>query len=233
FDRIYVINLPERTDRRAEIAKQLQLIGLDLDVGAVRRIDAVRPDAQGKWPSLGARGCYASHLQVLQEAAGDGLRSVLILEDDMNWSPTFLRDPDAALSALAAPEWGYVHGGSAEYTRDRRALSLVPIEPVAELLHSHFIAFRAPYIAEAAQFLEAMAAREPGDPCGGPMDVDGAYNWVRRAAAGMKARMFEPGIAYQRASRTDIDRLGWKDRWRGVAKVVAFLRQVRNRFRGA
>ena len=81
---------------------------------------------------------------------------------------------------------------------------------------------------EAAAYLGAMLERKPGDPLGGPMHVDGAYNWFRRAHAHHIAVAAVPELGYQRASRTDIHDLRWFDRWPGVRAAVAVIRRIRN-----
>lgn len=67
---IVYINLDRRTDRRAEMEAELELLGL-----SARRFSAVarRP---------GIVGCGYSHLAVLKEARAQGLKNILILEDD-------------------------------------------------------------------------------------------------------------------------------------------------------
>jgi len=47
---IYVLNLPERLDRRREIQAQLELVGLSLDMPFVRLFPAMRPEDKGEWP---------------------------------------------------------------------------------------------------------------------------------------------------------------------------------------
>ena len=59
----YVINLEDRTDRRAEMEQQLRRVGWQAAfVAAIRPVDA------GDFPSVGARGCFLSHLATLKQA---------------------------------------------------------------------------------------------------------------------------------------------------------------------
>jgi GR25 family glycosyltransferase involved in LPS biosynthesis len=81
----FVINLATRADRRAEMEAQLNRVGWQAEFFA-----AFRPNAAEGFPSIGARGCYLSHLAVLRL----GLRSrnhVLIMEDDLNFVEGFSR----------------------------------------------------------------------------------------------------------------------------------------------
>ena len=85
FDRIYVINVPTRTDRRREMQAQLYRVGTSLSAPGVHLFSAVRPSAAGGFTSVGARGCFVSHLGVLREAAPGHVGRLLILEDDLDF----------------------------------------------------------------------------------------------------------------------------------------------------
>ena len=61
------------------------------------------------------------------------------------------------------------------------------------------------------------------------MHVDGAYHWFRRAHPELVCFIAEPPLAYQRASRTDIHALSWRDRVPLVRELVAFGRKINNR----
>jgi GR25 family glycosyltransferase involved in LPS biosynthesis len=45
-------------------------------------IKAVRPDDRGSFPSLGARGCFLSHIEVLKRSEDS---NVILLEDDLSF----------------------------------------------------------------------------------------------------------------------------------------------------
>ena len=54
FERIYVINLPNRTDRRKETEIELSKAGGPLAIF----FPAIRPPEAGKFRSIGERGCF-------------------------------------------------------------------------------------------------------------------------------------------------------------------------------
>jgi glycosyl transferase family 25 len=210
FDRVYVINLPDRADRRREMTAQLALIGLEGDP-LVEFFPAVRPADKGDFGSVGERGCFLSHLGVLKDAAARGYRSILILEDDVDWTPAVL-EKGAGLDALLQTDWAYLHGGRGY---DRAAadgvIALARLDPVRELLLAHFVGFRGAIIGQMVDHLEAILARPAGSPEGGPMHVDGAYSWFRRAHPEVAAYVCTPSIAQQRSSRSDISvPTGWR-----------------------
>ena len=210
FDRVYVINLADRTDRRREMTAQLALIGL-ADDPLVQFFPAVRPADPGNFGSLGERGCFLSHLGALKDAVANGHRSILILEDDVDWTPAALAR-NARLDALRETDWAFLHGGRGhDHAAADGAILLEPIRPERELLLGHFIGLRGAVIGQIVDYLEAMLQRPKGSPDGGPMHVDGAYSWFRRAHPDVAAYVCTPSVAQQRSSRSDISvPTGWR-----------------------
>ena len=111
FERIYVLNLPDRTDRRAEMAGELARIGTGYGDPRVRLFPAIRPDDPAGFPSIGARGCFLSHLALLREARDAGLGRILILEDDCDFMRGIGSRLPAVLDALDAERWAIFYGG--------------------------------------------------------------------------------------------------------------------------
>jgi len=211
FDRVYVINLPERTDRRREMAVQLKLIGLEVDDPLVQIFPATRPADRGAFSSIGARGCFLSHLGVLKDAVAKGYRSILILEDDVDWTRAVL-DKKARLDALVQTDWTYLHGGlGQDPAAEDGTISLIRLAPEHDLPLAHFVGLRGEIIGQLVDYLEAILSRPEGSPEGGPMHVDGAYCWFRRAHPAVAAAICTPSVARQRSSRSDIfEYTGWR-----------------------
>ena len=67
FNRVVIINLPERKDRRRDMERQLQLAGISKE-RVVEFFPGIRPDVLGDWPSLGVQGNFLSHYTVLRQA---------------------------------------------------------------------------------------------------------------------------------------------------------------------
>lgn len=227
-DRIVVINLAHRADRRREMAGQLARIGLSFDHPAVLRFDACSFDDPAGFPTTGTRGCFHSHLGVWRDAAARGDRSVLLLEDDLDFVP----DIDAALprftAALERQDWTIAYGGVLQWQpAATRTPPLTRAEPREPIMGGHCLAVRGPAIAALATYLAAIPGRPPGSPEGGPMHVDGAYGWFRAANPAFETWVATPDIGIQRASRTDIHALRWKDRTPGIRQLTALARRLR------
>jgi len=229
YERIYVINLPSRSDRRVEMAEQLQRIGLVLGSPCVRLFKAVQPADAGAFSSRGARGCFMSHLGVLREATADRLARVLVLEDDCNFSEDFLERAPAALARAGSAECAIFYGGYELGSLPPSTAATVEIPPDRVVQTTHFVGFDAAAAAAAVAYLEAMLRRPPGDPQGGPMHVDGAYSWLRRDHPELRTWAAAPPLGHQRASRTDVHALRWFDRTPFVRDAVTIIRRARNR----
>ena len=90
FDKAYLINLDRRKDKLERSTAILNGLGIPFE-----RFPAISPPDGSTfsvlhnvfWPSgagfSAALGCLLSHHAVLSMAAGKGLRSVLIMEDDL------------------------------------------------------------------------------------------------------------------------------------------------------
>lgn len=228
FQRIYIINLPSRKDRKREIQVQLDKIGLSLEHPQIEVFPAIRPDHAGDFPSIGTRGCFLSHLGVLKDAHNRGLETILILEDDLDFSPDFQLRITGILNKLENSSWGVFYGGHQLFapieTKHDAKLAKVPAGNVVQT--AHFIGFKQPTIDRLVEYLENMLLRHSGDPDGGPMHVDGAYSWFRRQHPEVITLLAIPELGHQRSSRTDIHDLNWYDRSIVLRPLVSVLRRI-------
>lgn len=229
---LVVINLASRHDRRAEFGEQLSQIGLSFTAPSVRIFTAIRPDDAGGFPTLGTRGCFLSHLGVLRDALNSGADSVLLCEDDLNFSASLTERSAYLCEQLQALPWDIFYGGFASPPPG------TPIDPRGELLEvpadhgilcAHFVAFRRSALTDLVPYLEAILMREAGDPAGGPMHVDGAYAWFRRSHPGLRTLASVPPLGYQRASMTNIHKLNWRDRTPVIRQIMGLARRLRNK----
>jgi hypothetical protein len=233
FQQVYVINLPHRHDRRREMAEQLARIGLGFESPPVHLFAALRPDDAGAFPSIGAHGCFLSHLGVFRDACERGYERILIFEDDLDFALDFHARIEGVVAALQQEDWSLFYGGydfrfpvSVEPGQ-----TLLRVFPPQAVWSAHFVGFRGEAIGEIRQMLEAMLTRQSGDPRGGPMHVDGAYAWYRKESPAKATFLAVPPLGYQRSSKTDIHSLNWWDRVAGARHVMSRLRRLRNIFK--
>lgn len=225
FTQVRIINLVDRPDRRMEMTSQLaRLGGLSENVGF---FDAERPIECGEFPSLGARGCFESHLSVLRSARDDAISSLLILEDDFDFSKDGQRRVREVMEHLATKEWDFFYGAHVMPVGGRRGLQAVASdEPV---LTASFIALSGRVIAPLVAFLDAMLLRPAGSAEFGPMHVDGAYTVFRMLHPQYRTFAAFPSLGHQRSSRSDITPSNMLlDRWALTRPVGSLLRGAYN-----
>lgn len=215
FEFVQIINLKSRSDRLREMAAELERIGLSLDHPQISILEASRFSEAAGFPSIGARGCFDSHLRALKAAQARGVARTLILEDDCNFARTVPLTP--ALDRLDQMRWSVFYGAG---PTER-------LEPTTRVQCAHFIAFTRPAIDLLVPYLEAMTSRPGGHPDGGPMHVDGAYCRFRADHPHLAGWAAVPAIAYQRPSRTDIHDLRSYDRIPVLSGIVTAARRLK------
>jgi glycosyl transferase family 25 len=230
FERIFIINLASRADRRQEMSEQLSRVGLSADSEQIRFFNAVRPTEAEGFPTIGTRGAFMSHLGVLRQAVAEGLERILILEDDVNFSQDFVPRATALMQSLEGTKFDMFYGGYELHDAmpPMSENGWVRLPAAHRIQNAHFIGFEGRAIAAVERYLSAILERAPGDPEGGPMHVDGAYSWFRRAHPLFETVLAVPELGHQRASRTDIHELAWYDKMPGVREIVATVRRARN-----
>lgn len=227
FQRCYIVNLPERADRRREMNAELQRAGLRADGKRIRYFRAVRPADTGEFPSLGARGCFLSHLGILKEAIADGLDKVLVMEDDLALDPRIVAAPDTMLRRLQAADWDFAYFGHVEPS----AVGAAPgwQETRIPLATTHFYALSGRVLQPLHDHLEACLQRPSGHPLGSPMHVDGAYSLFRMQHPEFVTLMATPSLGGQRSSRSDIFPNKWYDRLPFTRHLAGVARAIKNR----
>ena len=192
--------------------------------------DASRPTEAADFPSIGARGCFESHLSVLRSARAAGAKSLLLLEDDLD----FARDAKARLEPLMADlfssRWDFFYGAHLLAADGRRGLGTV--EPEEPVITASFVGFNGEMLGPLVNFLEAMLLRPAGSPDYGPMHVDGAYTVFRMLNPDRVTFAAFPALGRQRSSPSDITpgRM-LLDRWGATRPLASILRRGYNALR--
>jgi glycosyl transferase family 25 len=206
FDCAYVINLPQRTDRRREIEQELNHAGMPFTPGKVELFAAIRPDSPGPFASIGYRGVFLSHLTVLKQAQAKGLKNVLVMEDDLQLRKDFKQYEPMILEELLAQNWDIVHFGyCCDEPSKAEKVSLPILQPFSgEIIGTQFYAVNGKAFDLLINFFEAVLQRPAGHPDGSPMSPDGVFNIFRWQHPTIVRLIAVPSFGDQRSSRSDI-----------------------------
>jgi len=209
FERAYVVNLPNRKDRRRMMIQELKKIEMPLTPNKTEIFPAIRPDDAGAFPSVGARGCFLSHLAILKRAKEDRLGNVLIMEDDLTISGQLKTNQESLVEQLRCKDWGFVYFGHVE---ESKAASSITLRPFSEpIMTAHFYGVNGLVFDRLLSFLEVLQRRPAGHPDGGPMHLDGAYSTFRAQNPDIVTLLASPNLGWQRSSRSDIASNKWFD----------------------
>ena len=219
FDRIVIVSLPYRTDRRRDMVRELRRVNLQ-DDPRVQFFDAYSLESRGCFRSVGSHGCYMSHLAILTEA-GEARQRVLVLQDDCQFLPGIL--------SYRMPE------GTDVFYGGFRASDPADLKN-SNIAGAHFMGFSADAARAASRYLsdllqltippDAKAAAETEfDPAIRP-PIDGALVWFRRAHPQFKTEFKLLGI--QRSSRSDVEPKRLDMVW-GARRLVDAVRKVKSR----
>lgn len=204
FDQVRVINLPQRLDRRRAMEREFSKVGLTNE--KYDFFSAIKPVHKGDFTSIGARGCYESHLNILKEANA-AQHSVLIMEDDCAFAIDAARDPFSG-------DWEIFYGGY--YPADPKNLY------ESDIIGSHMMGFSRDGVSMAADYLENLSYEGIHPP------IDAAYVWFRRANPQVRSHFAVPPVARQRRSRSDVADLKLYDRLPIVKSAVNAIRAWRD-----
>jgi glycosyl transferase family 25 len=83
FEKIYCINLSERTDRWNHVTNEFNKIGC-----TVERFDAIKGNTNTNL-TPGEVGCYLSHVNILKNIINNDIKNALIFEDDVVFCQDF------------------------------------------------------------------------------------------------------------------------------------------------
>ena len=217
---IVAINLPNRTDRRSQLEAQLRSVNWKAEF-----FSAIRPEGPGSFPSIGARGCFLSHLEVLRDANRRKVERLIVIEDDLNFAMNFKDHWRTIENFLDTERWSIFYPAHS-LTLD--FVGITELEPQVSFTCCHMVVFNKAAIPWIISRLEEILAREAGDPRGGPMHVDGAYATIRAQNPEIKTFAFFPSIGYQRPSRSDIAHASWFDRIHKIDPAIRALRSIKN-----
>jgi hypothetical protein len=229
FNSCYVINLPERLDRRREMNQELKKFEISDLSKYVKFFSAIKPREKGDFPSIGAKGCFLSHLEILREARDQSLNNVLILEDDLSFTSLFITNQNAIINELEGSDWDIIYlGHRVILSSNGQGFFEKYHDPI---MTTHFLAINKQAIAQLVDFFEEILKRPGGHPDGGPMHVDGAYSTFRQQNPTVITLIANPSLGFQRSSPSNIADSKWFDHIPVISQLSSVARKVKNWYR--
>lgn len=231
FDAAFLVNLPERTDRRQDAMAEFDRLGWPTGNGGVEFFPAIKPEDAAGFPSAAVRGCFLSHYECLKRARAEGCRNVLIMEDDITFSPAIPRVAPQVADRLSQGDWDltfmghYLTGDLVYANAGTTSVDLVPYH--AQTRGTHFYCVAGPLLPRLLAHLDETAAGSSSNPDIKPMSIDGAYNVFRRLNPDVRTLLAQPQLGWQRFSPSDITprRL---DRIPVIRTILTAYRKSRN-----
>src|SRR5262249_6499428 len=135
FEKLYIINLAHRTDRRRAMGRELRLARLTAAPGKVEFFPGGQATAAAGFPSAAVRGCCLSHLAILKAAAESRLGNVLIMEDDLTISRRFILEQESIVAQLHRQPWDFAYFGHVLEVESPPTATLVPYSRDISLTH--------------------------------------------------------------------------------------------------
>jgi hypothetical protein len=202
----------------------LSSLGLDRASAGIRVFAAAQFAEPAGFPSIGVRGCYMSHLTLIEHCAQSG-KSAMIFEDDVHFNLDGLERSPSLAEQVANQHWDIIYFGN--------VLTLVPGSVALELFTGelpclHWYGISPSFAARLAPYLRDSLKRETGHPEGGRIHVDGAINDFRRKNPDVVALRCNPSLAGQFASRTDLGMEKWFDNVPVVRDLVERVRSLKS-----
>lgn len=230
FDQVRIINLPERTDRKAAVLSELAQIGI-FDFGprisffAARRPPSA-PDAQDQ-DKIPANGALISHREVIREALQSGAKSLLILEDDVFFRRRENSAIEAVVSAMRTGPWdviyfGYLEPGDGDLTGGPLAAWK------GRVIGGHFCGMNRRFMERILAFIDGFGRPGPDGTICNPAHRDGAFNLFIEKNPDVIRKLAVPCLAIQRSSRTDLHRNRIYDRAPILRDLLGFARAMKN-----
>jgi glycosyl transferase, family 25 len=230
FERLYIIHLPERTDRYQALSHELAAIGIDITGPKVQLPPPPRPQEANGFPSIGVYSNFIRHLGILKECLKDGVERVWILEDDAIFRRRLRQEveQDKLIQRLEQNDWDLCYLGHAieQDALQTYPTGLVPFK--GEFLWAHCYCVHARVLPQLVQYFEETLLNPPGHPRGGRLYIDGAFNLFRRFHPDVVTLVSNPNLSSQKGSPSSLANRSWYDRTGAAKPLVTASRLIRD-----
>ena len=117
WEKIFIINLSRRTDRKETMIKMLNKFNLTnyefieavdgLDQDNLKEFNELKTAKKTKIVSSGHYGCLMSHIKTIEEAKKQNLKAIMILEDDIILDENF----NTIINSIMVPKYDMIYLG--------------------------------------------------------------------------------------------------------------------------
>lgn len=195
-----LISMKSRANRRQRIDASLARYDLSLEKLGVEIFDGLVFEEANGFPSKGVRGCFTSHMTLMQECAASG-KSMLVMEDDIDFEFDRIAAFGPVASRLQNVNWGLLYLGYLEPKTGG--------EPRCErydggTIGGHFYGVTPEFAQAVGDYMQSCTTRPRGDPIGGPMYRDGAFAMFRQRRPDLSTYLAIPSLGGQFSSRSDL-----------------------------
>lgn len=232
FDRVYLINLRSRSDRRRRALRELAEQGVALEPGKVELFEAVRPESADGFQSIGRRGVFLSHAIIARRALAEGLGSVLVLEDDVAFTPAMRSHGETLLRELRQRPWHVAFLGYLSIEAPPQKLAELNTGPPAWLplpgprIGAHCYALHGEVLPALVEYMQGVETRAPGHPDGARFGPDATFNMFCSMYPQWTTLVARPNLATQASSASDLAPR-WFDKVPLLRQLARYAREVR------
>ena len=108
FKKIYCINLPHRTDKWEKCQEEFSKLNI---LEKVTRFNGIQFQGSFYHVNVRAAGCFLSHLEIINKCKQDGTKSVLVLEDDIQFENDPIKNLSLSVNELKDLDWDIFYLG--------------------------------------------------------------------------------------------------------------------------
>lgn len=141
FDRIYCINLPHRTDKWDKCKEEFSKYDF---LDKVTRFNGIQIQGSFYHVNVRAAGCFLSHLEIINKCKEENVKSVLILEDDVEFHNDPINNLRLSVDELKGQDWDIFYLGM-NVTDEKFKDPLIRVSPnllrIKSALTTHAISY--------------------------------------------------------------------------------------------
>ncbi|WAR30593.1 GLT25-like protein [Mya arenaria] len=110
FDKVYMVNLERRSERRTRMMHVFDVLGIEAEWV---------PAVDGKPMTMGEIGCFLSHYFIWKDMLEKGYKDVVVFEDDLRFEPYFRSKLNHIMKLVkhTVPDWDLIYLGRKRLNR--------------------------------------------------------------------------------------------------------------------